>query len=321
MFWLTVVLFFISFWLLTATVAFILWPAQAVLRQQLKFYEEKGQTQKASKFFVGQQRLLVFNFFKSWFFIRWLLQVKNIGQLLEQQFLAAGWKWQPADFVLWHFLTLVLVGSLTAAFSGLFLALLVVVFLALLPVFWLEVQKKQRREQFSRQLPETLSLLATSIKAGYGLMQAFSTVAQESADPMKSEIEMLLLSSRLGLNTDEALDRMAKRINYEPFSWIILAIKVQRQTGGNLAHILETTADTLRQRESARRQVKVLTAEGRLSAFILSSLPFVIIFALYFLNRQYVLTLFTAGKALFFVALLLILIGIAWFKKIVNLKE
>jgi len=317
MYLLSVIFYFLSFWLLAVTVAFIFWPAHGVLRQQLQFYEESVRQSSLSK----QKYASLLS--RSFPYRHLLKKLAPLAALLEKQFQAAGWKWEPGDFAGWHFLTVVLVGSLVAVFANLFLALIAVVFLAFLPVILLAWQKKQRQQQFIQQLPETLTLLATSLKAGYGLMQAFSTVAQESAEPMKSEIEKLLLSSRLGLSTEAALDSMAQRVNYEPFSWIVLAVKIQRQTGGNLAAILETTANTLRQREAAQRQVKVLTAEGRLSAFILSSLPFVIILVLYFLNRRYLLALFAtkAGQTLLILALLLIFSGIAWFKKIINLKE
>lgn len=317
MYLLIIILYFLSFWLLLATVAFIFWPAQVVLRQQLQFYEENSGQDSLSK--QKQPSLLG----RSFLFSYLLERLAPLASILEKQFQAAGWKWQPGDFVGWHFLTLVLVGSLTTVFVNLFLALVIVVVLAFLPVGVLAWQKKRRQQQFSQQLPETLTLLATSLKAGYGLMQAFSTVAQESAEPMKTEIEKLLLSSRLGLSTEAALDSMVQRVNYEPFSWIVLAVKIQRQTGGNLAAILETTATTLRQREAAQRQVKVLTAEGRLSAFILSSLPFFVLLVLYFLNRHYLLALFTTktGQTLLILALFLILSGIGWFKKIINLKE
>lgn len=320
MFWLVIALYFISFWLIILTLALIFWPAQAVLRQQLEFYEKTSRqlenralAETSPNFTFNSQALQTLKG-------RFLKSLTPLTSLLEQQFEAAGFNWHPGDFVLWHFLTLVLAGSLISIFAGLTLALLFVLTLALMPVAWLEIKKKQRQKQFSQQLPETLSLLATSLKAGYGLMQAFATVAQEAAEPMKSELEKLLLSSRLGLGTDEALEQMAARVNYQPFSWIVLAVKIQRQTGGNLADILETTANTLRQRETARRQVQVLTAEGRLSALILSALPFVIMLVLYFLNRQYILLLFSTftGKSLLFLALLLILTGSLWFKKIVR---
>ena len=120
---------------------------------------------------------------------------------------------------------------------------------------------------------------------------------------------------------EDALDAMAERVGGEDFKWVVLAINIQRQVGGNLAQLLGTVADTLREREQVRRQIKVLSAEGRLSAVILTALPFVLVGYLSVVNPEYLgsLTSETVGRIAIVVALVLMGIGVVWMSKIIKI--
>jgi tight adherence protein B len=128
-----------------------------------------------------------------------------------------------------------------------------------------------------KQLPDTLQLLAGTLKAGYGVLQAIDTVVKEVEDPTSTEFQRALTEARLGLPLEDSLGDMAERIDSDDFRWVVVAMNIQRQVGGNLAELLETVAATLRGREQVRRQISALSAEGRLSAIILIALPFVIL--------------------------------------------
>ena len=118
-----------------------------------------------------------------------------------------------------------------------------------------------------------LQLLAGSLRAGYSLLQGVDAVAQEVDDPMGQELRRVLAEARLGRPLEDALDDAAERMSSADFAWAVMAVGIQREVGGNLAELLDTVAETMIQRERLRREVRSLTAEGRVSAFILGLLP------------------------------------------------
>ena len=118
--------------------------------------------------------------------------------------------------------------------------------------------------------------------------QAVDTVVREGNEPMAGELRRALVEQRLGVNIEDALDGVAQRMGSEDFGWVVMAIRIQREVGGNLAEILHTVSETLREREFLRRQVKTLSAEGRLSAWILGALPVGMFLYMLVANRDYV---------------------------------
>ncbi len=131
----------------------------------------------------------------------------------------------------------------------------------------------RRRKKFLSQLPDTLQLLSGTLRAGYSLMQGVEAVSQEVEDPMGHELRRVVTESRLGRPLEESLDGVAERMDSADFSWAVMAIRIQREVGGNLSELLLTVADTMTQRERLRRDVRALTAEGRMSAIVLGLLP------------------------------------------------
>ena len=132
----------------------------------------------------------------------------------------------------------------------------------------------------------------------------------------------MLSEIRVGLPEKEALDNVAQRINSEYFQWIITAINVQREVGGNLAEVMDTIANTIRERDRVLNRIKALTSEGKLSAVILIILPVIVTLMLLFINREYISLLFVtrAGIIMLSVAGVLLVIGIIWIIRIVNIK-
>jgi tight adherence protein B len=145
-----------------------------------------------------------------------------------------------------------------------------------------------------------MSILATSLRAGYSFLQALDTVSKEIGEPSATEFQRVVAEIRLGRPIDEALTVMAERVGSPDMKWAVIAINVQRQVGGNLAEVLDIVATTVRERAYIRRQVNVLSAEGRLSVVILSVIPFLLLAYLAIINPEYLEPLFstTAGMVL-----------------------
>jgi tight adherence protein B len=171
------------------------------------------------------------------------------------------------------------------------------------------------------QLPDILSILASSLRAGHSFFQGLDMVAQEVGDPASTEFGRVLAEVRLGRPIEEALAGMADRIDSEDFRWAFLAVNVQREIGGNLAEILDTVAETVRDRDMVRRQIKVLSSEGRLSIAILAALPFLIAAWIAKTNPGYLALLFTnrLGMIMVGTAAILMAVGIAWMRRIVKI--
>ncbi len=144
---------------------------------------------------------------------------------------------------------------------------------AFLPWSYLGFRRNRRRKAFERSLPETLQLISGSLAAGLSLAQSIDTVVREGQDPIASEFRRVLVETRLGISLDDALEGVADRFGSRDFAWVVMAIRIQRQVGGNLAELLDTVAATMREREYMRRQVAALAAEGKLSAWVLGGLP------------------------------------------------
>ena len=153
---------------------------------------------------------------------------------------------------------------------------------------------RKRTERMREQLPDVLTILASSLRAGHSFMQALDAVAREIPQPAATEFQRVVAEIRLGRSTDDALEALSERVGSSDFKWAVLAVNIQREVGGNLAEILDNVADTLRERAQMRRQIRVLTAEGRLSAWVLTLLPLGI-------------------------AVILLVLGVFWMRKIVDI--
>ncbi|HKB39556.1 MAG TPA: type II secretion system F family protein, partial [Gemmataceae bacterium] len=181
------------------------------------------------------------------------------------------------------------------------------------PHIYLSVKQSKRKQKFEESLAPTLQLLAGSLAAGHSLPQAVDTVAQEASEPMASELRRAVAEARLAVTVEDALDHVAERTSSKDFAWVAMAVRIQRNVGGNLAELLTTVAATLRERERLRRHVRVLSSEGRLSAIILGALPILFAFYLFVVRREYLMKLFNdplgiamviAGSVIFVVSIL-----------------
>ncbi len=217
-----------------------------------------------------------------------------------------------------------------AAVGGVFLAIFnspmtgLIVFGALLLFFIFMIRYAGGREKtrFEKQLPDTLTLLSTSLRAGYSLLQAIEAVAAEAPEPTSREFSRAVTEARLGRTVSDSLAGIAERTQSQDFEWATMAIEIQREVGGNLAEVLQTVADTMLSRNRLKGEIKALTAEGRISAFVLGSLPFALGAFLWFTNRAYLMPLIESptGRIAIVAGMLLMAGGIFWLKKIVDIE-
>jgi tight adherence protein B len=237
---------------------------------------------------------------------------------------AAAVPLKPAEWLLIHvgitigsglIFLLVFGGRIVPTLVGLIIGFVV-------PQTYLSVKESKRIKAFGAGLPDTLQLIAGSLSAGYSMPQAIDTVVREGSPPISTEFNRALVESRLGVPVEDALDGIADRMKSVDFAWVVMAIRIQREVGGNLAEVLTTVAATLRERERLRRQVLVLSAEGRLSAWILAGLP--VVFALYLVlvRPDYLEPLITTilGWFLIGVGLILLIVGGFWLRKVVKVE-
>ena len=190
------------------------------------------------------------------------------------------------------------------------------------PALFLKFAASWRANKFESQLPDVLTLVASSLSTGFSLLQALDAVARDAAEPSAKEFSRALAETRIGADIDESLARLADRMDSTNLRWTGMAINIQRQVGGNLAETLRSTAATLRDRESLRRHVKALSAEGRLSAYILIALPIGIFLYMLGVNREYVQLLWTnmIGIGMLVSGLISLVIGVFWMRKVVDVE-
>jgi len=248
----------------------------------------------------------------------------GLEERITQRLTAAGLAFTAAEWLLLHAGGLVaaaLVGFLLSGGSA------VATFLFLLlgavgPWLFLSVKESRRLKAFNSQLADTLQLMSGGLSAGLSLPQSVDTVVREGAEPMASELRRALVEQRLGVDIEDALDGVAERMQSKDFRWIVMAIRIQREIGGNLAELLNTVAATIREREYLRRQVRTLSAEGRLSAWILGGLPVVFTIYLVLTKPGYLEPMYTTsiGWILSFAAVALLGMGALWLKSVVKVE-
>ncbi|MCS7306141.1 MAG: type II secretion system F family protein [Thermoguttaceae bacterium] len=191
-----------------------------------------------------------------------------------------------------------------------------------LPMLWILWRRKQRLKQFAQQLPDAMEMLARALRAGQSLAAGFQLIASEMPPPIGKEFGRVFEEQNLGIPMEESLREMTERVPNLDLKFFATAVILQRQTGGDLAEILDKIGRLIRERFQLWGQVQALTAEGRLSGVVLLALPILLFFAVYHLNRDYVMVLFTdpMGKKMLAGAIGMQLLGALVIKKIVNIQ-
>jgi len=162
-----------------------------------------------------------------------------------------------------------------------------------LPRWWVSSQRKKRQNKFNGQLADVITIMSGALRSGFSLMQSMELVAREGPDPVAKEFERVVREVSLGLSPEEALSNLVERMQSDDLELLVTAINVQREVGGNLVEVLETIANTIRERVKLLGQVRVLTAQQQFSGYIIALLPVALALLLGIINPTYMLGVFT----------------------------
>jgi Flp pilus assembly protein TadB len=252
------------------------------------------------------------------------LEVGGTDRTLATRLDVAGMTIRPAEFVV--------LGACASFVLAAGLTILVGSFLIGVPAGllagWLgmrllvSLRMGRRRAAFSDQLPDVLQLLASSLQSGFSLAQALNAVVREGSQPAAAEFSRALGEARIGADLADALDGVAARMDSQDMRWSVMAIRIQRSVGGNLAEVLRNTIATMRERAFLRRHVKALSAEGRLSAYILVALPILLGGWLFYSSRSYMQLLYTTTFGLMMLAgaIALVIVGAFWMRALIKVE-
>lgn len=249
---------------------------------------------------------------------RFFNQYANLSLLFEQ----ADTNLKPLTFFSVS-AGLAVVGTAVALYFGSYmLAPVAALLMGLLPLLWLLFRRRKRLKNFGSQLPDALELIARALRAGHSLQAGFNLVQDEMPEPIAKEFGRVFEEQNLGVPFEDSLESLSTRIPNTDLRFFTTAIILQRQTGGDLAEILDKIGTLIRERFRIWGQVQALTGEGRLSGIVLLGLPPVLFLAVYNLNPTYVSVLFTdpMGKQMLAGGVFLQVIGALVIRKIINIK-
>lgn len=202
-----------------------------------------------------------------------------------------------------------------------FAAILVAALGAWAPYLWLKRRRNRRMYAFEEGLPEAIDLLGRAIRAGHPLSSGLKMVADETQEPIAGEFQRTFEEHRFGVPFDDAIQALADRVDIVDVRILVTAILIQREVGGNLAEVLDNLASVIRARFTIRRQLRVYTAQGRMSGYVLAALPIVVGTIIYVLNPDYGVLMFThpMGRLFLGTAAVMQIIGYLWIRKIINI--
>jgi tight adherence protein B len=241
---------------------------------------------------------------------------------VEQALLGAGVRTSAPEFAALTSVAALAALTIAAALRGPLAGLLAAA--AVPACAWLYVSRRRsgRASAFAEQLPTTLQTLVASLRAGYSLPQALDSVTESGFAPTSEEFERMLQEVRVGRPLGPALLDLGQRMRSDDFDWVVTALDINKEVGGDLSEVLETVERTIRERESLRRNIRSLSAEGRVSAVIIFLLPFVTLGLIAITNPDYV-RIFTTervGMIMAGVATVLMAIGGLWLRAMIKVK-
>ena len=239
----------------------------------------------------------------------------GLAQMLD----VANVSLRPSEFVVVTIAGAIGVAALLLLLVGPLLGLIGFVATPLVARSVLTARVTRRRQAFEEQLPDVLQLMTNALRSGYALPQALDAVATQASEPASSEFQRVNFESRVGVDLGESLRAMADRMQSTPFGWVVAALDINREVGGELAKVLTTLATTIRDRQQLDRQVKTLTAEGRMSAYVLTALPLIVGLAMALLNPGYFEPLRTfPGSLILLGACALLGVGWIWMRSMIK---
>jgi tight adherence protein B len=317
-------------WILIAMVAMSSFLLSAALLQ-LFFHTDKRMEKRLNRFLdlndkkqLGRKKfnlLVQLQLYKH--AVRDRVLTKKRSSRLETMLHLSGVPLKPEEYVMFQWICTALCGGLLYLLSGQWLLMVLGAIVGFaLPRLWIGKKRKARLTAFHDGLLDMLTTIIGSLRAGFSFAQALKTVVDESDGPIHDEAETVLKEMQYGSTMEEALTEWKERMPSEDLDLMIQAILIQRQIGGNLAVILETIVQTIRDRGRIQRQVTTLTAQGRLSGIVIGLLPFVLGILLYLIEPSYIGTLFQTHIGLALVAACFVsgTIGFLFIRKITTIE-
>ncbi|MDO8778831.1 MAG: type II secretion system F family protein [Burkholderiaceae bacterium] len=252
-----------------------------------------------------------------------LLGGLRTGQRMQRFVTASAVTTSPAELLV----TSVALGAVGLFLPGLFGKPLIFgavlgLILALLPWWRVARRRSARIERIEYQFPEALDLMSRAMRAGHAFPSAVKMVADEMTDPMGRDFRILFDEMNYGVSTNDALAHLAARVPVPDVSYFVVAVMIQRESGGNLAELLDKISTIVRERLKLLGEVRTLSAEGKLSAIILTALPFCVGLVVNLVNPKFMEVLWTdpAGLRMVGVALFMMLMGILWMRSIIRIR-
>jgi len=248
-----------------------------------------------------------------------LPSLRTVDRMLQQ----AGMSWTLQTFVL-----LTLAFGIGLGLSGIMLtrsligATVIALIGALLPYMFVRMRRNKRLGAFEEQLPEAIELIGRALRAGHPLSSGFKMAADDSSEPIAGELRRVFEEQRFGLPVPDSLLNLADRMGLMDVRILVTAILIQREVGGNLAEILDNLARVVRERFTIRRQLRVFTAQGRMTGYLLAVLPFLLFAILWSMNADYMRILFTdpMGKLVVVIGLIMQIAGFFWIRRVVDIE-
>jgi tight adherence protein B len=252
-----------------------------------------------------------------------LLHGSGLGASLAGLIEQAGMSTTPAAVIVFSIVLAAALGFVTLTLAKLALVALAAALIGLvLPVAYLAQRRAGRRRRFEEQFPEALDLLSRALRAGHAFQSALGMVADELPDPVGPEFRKVFDQQNFGLPLTDALNELAGRTRLLDVRFFVTAVTIQRETGGNLSEILDNLAEVVRERFKLLRQVRVHTAHGRFTGYVLLALPACLGIALYFINADHMNTLFNhkVGQTMLAGAGVMQTVGYFWIRQVIKIE-
>jgi tight adherence protein B len=259
---------------------------------------------------------------RAWLWANRLLVGLGLGPRLASMLTRADLPWTVVEFVMIMIVAAAVGFFLGMARSGWSTGLLLAIVLGCLPLLYARMRRTRRVRAFTGQLPDVLTLLTGALRAGYGLSQAMGMLGEQMPPPASVEFGRVMRAMSLGASVQQALADMGERVGSDDLDLIVTAVTVQYEMGGNLAHTLESIGETVRDRIRILREIRVLTAQQRLTGYVLAALPLFVAAGMFVINRDYILRLLQPGwiRLLPMAAVIMQILGFLIIRRIVDIE-
>lgn len=250
----------------------------------------------------------------------------NFASVWKSQLSRADLKLTPAEFLGLHFVSVIgffIISYLVVFRGNVVLSLIAGVAGFFAPRIWVSMKIGRRLNQFESQLPDNLQMWVNGLRSGYSVLQAIEGISKEAPEPTSTEFKRVVKEIQLGIPMDEALDHMLTRMPSDDLDLVITAVNIQREVGGNLAEILEVISHTIRERIKLKGEIRVLTAQGRVTGYIIGGMPVFLLAFLMMANPDYVGRMFEnrmCGWPMLGCGATMIAIGVAVIQKIIDIE-